>query len=185
MHDNFVFKNMTTNKKIALIIAFKDFRDEEYFIPLQIFSDAGFETTTVSTSLGVALGVYGGEVNVDILIDNLDIKEFDAIVFVGGGGSIKHLDDPQFHNVAKEAVESGKILGAICFAPAILAKAGVLSGKKATVWSSNMDRSTVQILKESGAEYIDSDVITDEKLITANGPEAAQKFAEEIINRSS
>ena len=173
---------MSINKKIALIIAFKDFRDEEYFIPMQSFNGAGFETVTASTSLGTALGAYGGEANVDTLIEGLDAKEFDAIVFVGGGGSIKHLEDPNFHTIAKKAVENGKVLGAICFAPAILAKAGVLSGRKATVWSNPMDRSTIKILEKSGAEYINNDVVTDGNIITANGPDAAEKFSEEIIS---
>ena len=168
-------------KKIALIIAFKDFRDEEYFIPLESFHDAGFEVVTVSTSLGTALGFYGGEANVDILIEDLNVEEFDAIVFIGGNGTVKHLDDPDFHNIAKETVKSGKILGAICFAPAIIAKAGVLAGKKSTVWSSNTDRRTIKILKECGAEYVDEDVVVDGNIITANGPQAAQKFAEEIV----
>ena len=174
---------MPANKKIALVIAFKDFRDEEYFIPLQSFNDAGFEVVTVSTSLGTALGSYGGEAKVDILIENMDVNEFNAVIFVGGNGSVKHLNDLQFHNIAKEAVKNGKILAAICFAPAILAKAGVLSGKTATVWSSPMDRSTVKILKEAGAKYIDTDLAVDENIVTANGPKAAQKFAEKIVNK--
>ena len=176
-------KNMPANKKVALIIAFKDFRDEEYFIPLESFRKAGFEMSTVSTSSGVAIGAYGGEANVDILIEDLNVKELDAVVFVGGNGSVKHLDDPKFHNVAKQTIENNKILGAICFAPAILAKAGVLSGKTATVWSNPMDRSTVKILKEAGAKYIDTDVATDGNIITANGHKVAQKFAEEIVNK--
>ncbi|MCK5027500.1 MAG: DJ-1/PfpI family protein [Candidatus Pacebacteria bacterium] len=174
---------MSINKKIVLIIAFKDFRDEEYFIPIQSFNSAGFETVTASTSLGTAFGAYGGEANVDTLIEDLDAKKFDAIVFVGGGGSIKHLNDPQFHTVAKKAIEYNKILGAICFAPAILAKAGVLSGRKATVWSSPMDRSTIKILQENGVEYINNNVVADGNIITANGPDAAEKFSKEIINK--
>ena len=174
---------MTTNKKIALIIPLQNFQDEEYFIPLQNFKDAGFETVTASTSSGTALGACGGEASVDILIEDLNVKEFDAIVFVGGKGSVKYLDDPKFHNIAKSAVENDKILGAICFTPAILAKAGVLSGKKATVWSSNMHRETIKILEESDAQYVDSDVVSDGNIVTANGPQAAQKFAEKIIDK--
>ena len=170
-------------KKIALIIVFKGFMDEEYFIPLQNFNDAGFEVVTVSTSLGTALGFYGGEANVNILMEDLNVEEFDAVVFVGGNGTVKHLDDPDFHNIAKETVKNGKLLGAICFAPAILAKAGVLAGKKATVWSSNTDRRTIKILKEGGAEYADEDVVVDGNIITANGPQSAEKFAKEIVNK--
>jgi len=166
-----------------MIIAFKGFMDEEYFVPAQNFTAAGFEVVTVSTSLGTAFAAYGGEAEVDILIENLNVKDFDAVVFVGGNGSVKHLDDEQFHNVAKEVVKNSKILSAICFAPSILAKAGVLAGKKATVWSSPMDKSTIKILKENGAEYVESNVVSDGNIITANGPEAAEDFAQEIIKK--
>ena len=115
--------------------------------------------------------------------EDLEGKEIGAIWFVGGNGSVKHLNDSKFHNIAKDAVKNGKILGAICFAPAILAKAGVLSDRKATVWSSNMDKSTIKILEEGGAQYVDSDVTVDGDIVTANGPSAAEKFAKGIINK--
>ena len=59
------------NRRIALIIAFRDFRDEEYFITKQVLEGSGTKITTVSTNLGKAIGVYGGEAEVDLLIDEL------------------------------------------------------------------------------------------------------------------
>jgi len=174
---------MKSIKKIAMIISFEGFMDEEYFVPAQNFIAVGFEIVTVSTSLGTAVAFYGGEVEVDILIENLNVKDFDAVVFVGGNGSVKHLNDEQFHNVAKETINNNKILAAICFAPSILAKAGVLVGKKATVWSNPMDKTTIKILKENSAEYIEAEVVSDGNIITANGPEAAEEFAKEIIKK--
>jgi len=176
---------MKSTKKIAMVIAFKGFMDEEYFVPVQIFNDAGFEVVTVSTSLGTAFASYGGEAEVDILIENLNVKDFDAVVFVGGNGSVKHLSDEKFHNVAKETIKNRKLLAGICFAPSILAKAGVLVGKKATVWSRFMDKTTIKILKENGAGYVESNVVSDGNIITANGPEAAEEFAKEIIKKLS
>lgn len=76
-------------------------------------------------------------------------------------------------------------MGAICIAPAILAKAGVLKGKKATVWSSLMDKSAVKILEKSGADYLPDSVVADGKVITATGPLAAKEFAEKIIQTAS
>jgi len=63
-----------------------------------------------------------------------------------------------------------------------LAKAGVLSGKKATVWSSPMDKSAVRILEQGKAIYDKGPVTQDENIITANGPEASRKFGEVIAN---
>jgi protease I len=63
----------------------------------------------------------------------------------------------------------------------ILAKAGVLKEKRATVWSSPLDRGPVRILKENGAIYEDKDVVQDGKIITANGPGAAEEFGQKLV----
>ena len=168
-------------KKILMIIAFRDFRDEEYFLPKEIFEKEGFIVKTASTKKGTALGADGGEVEVDFSLDEVDVSQFDAILFVGGPGALKYLDNEKSYQIAKETLNQGKILGAICIAPVILAKAKVLEGKKATVWSSPLDKTGIKILKENGAEYLAQDVVQDGKIITANGPQSAKKFAEKIL----
>ncbi len=168
-------------RRVAIIIAFRDFRDEEYFIPRQILEGARAEIKTVSTSLGEAVGSLGGEAKVDILLNDLKIEDYNAVLFIGGPGAAKYIDDPQAHQIAQKVGEKDIILGAICIAPAILAKAGVLSGKKATVWSNPMEKSAIKILKEEGVKYQSEPVIIDGKIVTANGPAAAKSFAEAII----
>lgn len=169
------------NKKIAIIIAFRDFRDEEYFLPKEIFEKAGAEIKTVSTQLGIARGADGGEVKIDLKIDDLKVADFDALVFIGGPGMVKNVNSEIHQKIAKETISAGKVLGAICIAPAILAKAGVLSGKKATVWSSPLDKSAIKILQEGGANFQEEPVVVDQNIITGNGPLAAKEFAEKII----
>ncbi|MBI4359221.1 MAG: DJ-1/PfpI family protein [Candidatus Nealsonbacteria bacterium] len=170
-------------KKIALIIAFRDFRDEEYLEPKKIFEKAGFETTTFSEKTGLALGAYGLEVEVDLLLSDLRVHDFDAVVFVGGSGAARYFQNPHAHRVALQTVLENKVLGAICIAPAILALAGVLKNKKATVWSSNMDKSFIETLKKEGAIYSSEPVVADEQAVTASGPEAAPDFAQAIIDK--
>jgi len=171
---------MATGKKIAMIIAFKDFQDQEYFNTKEVLENQGAEIVNFSASSGKAIGAYGGEVEVAKILDELEVKDFDAVVFIGGPGASNYIDDSKCHRIAKEAILQDKILGAICIAPAILAKAGVLHGKKATVWTSLMDKSAAKILKENGADYQDKDVVVDGKIITANGPAAAKKFGQAI-----
>ncbi len=164
-----------------MVIAFKDFRDEEYFIPKDIFERAGAKITTISSSLGTAIGADGGDTNVDLAVEDIKVKDYDAIVFIGGPGAQKLIDKPEMHKIAQEAVENNKILGAICIASAILAIAGVVEGKNATVWSSSMDKSAVKILKEGNANYIQESVVIDGNIITADGPQSATQFAEVIM----
>jgi len=170
-----------SGKKIAMIVAFRDFRDEEYFIPKEILENAGAEIKTVSTQTGQAVGADGGEVQIDFILENLKVSDFDAIVFIGGPGALKELDNEKSYDITQETVKANKVLAAICISPTILAKARVLEGKKATVWSSPLDRSPVEILKENGAVYQEESVVSDGKIITANGPGAAKNFAEAII----
>lgn len=168
------------NKKIAFVIAFRDFRDAEYFVPKEVLETAGAQITTVSNKSGTALGADGGEVKVDLLLTDLKSTDFDVVIFVGGPGALQYLDNQDSYKVAQEAIGQGKLLAAICIAPVILAKAGVLKGKKATVWTSAMDKSAVKILEDNGAVYEDKLVVTDGKIITGSGPVAAQEFGETI-----
>jgi protease I len=168
-------------KKILMIIAFRDFRDQEYFVPKKVFEESKIEVKTASDKKGTAIGADGGDVKVDYLVSEASAEGFDAIVFVGGPGAIEHLDNEGSYRLAKETVEKGKVLGAICISPLILAKAGVLNGKKATVWT-DFTKSQAKILKENGAIFEGKEVVVDGKIVTGNGPEAAEKFAKEIVN---
>lgn len=168
------------NKKIAIIIAFRSFRDAEYFVPKEVLETAGAQITTVSNQTGTATGADGGEVEVDLLLSELKVADFDTVVFIGGPRALEYLDNQESYKIAQETISQGKILAAICIAPAILANAGVLEGKRATVWTSALDKSAVKILEDKGAIYEDKLVIADGKIVTGSGPAAAQGFGETI-----
>ena len=179
--ESYIMSNTLENKKIAMVIAFRDFRDEEYFTPKAILEKAKAKIITVSNKSGTAIGADGGDVEVDLLLENLNPADFDAVVFIGGPGCLNNLDNEESYRIIKETVSQNKILASICISPIILAKAGVLKGKKATVWSSPMDKSPVKILEENGAIYQDESVVVDGKIITGNGPGAAKEFGEAIV----
>lgn len=169
-------------KKVLFILAAKDFRDAEYFIPAEILKKAGHQVFTASDikTSEMAFGADGGEILIDYNIKEVRPEDFDLIIFVGGPGALKHLDNETSYELAQKALALEKYLAAICVAPVILAKAGVLKGKKAAVWSSPLDKGPVKILKEHGAFYEDKPVVSDNKIITANGPAAAQEFGEKL-----
>jgi len=169
------------NKRIVMVVAFRNFRDAEYFIPKDVLEETGTEIKTASNQKGAAIGADGGEVDVDLLVSELNPAEFDAVVFIGGPGCLQSLDNEDSYRVARETVNQGKVLASICISPVILAKSGVLEGKKATVWSSPMDQSPVQILKENKATYQEAPVVVDGNIVTANGPSAALEFGKKIV----
>lgn len=161
-----------------MFVAQQDFRDEEYFIPKAVFEQQGIEVVTVSNEKGQILGIFGGVGVANIAFSDVRIDDFDGFVFVGGSGAMKYLDNKDVYKLVKQAVDKDKLVGAICIAPAILANAGVLKGRKAAVWSSNMDKSAIKILEKGGADYQKASVVIDGRIVTANGAEQARKFAE-------
>jgi len=168
-------------KKIVMIVAFRDFRDAEYFVPKEILEGAGAEIKTASNKMGTAIGADGGDVKVDVLVQDLNPAEFDAVVFIGGPGCLKNLDNENSYKIARETVSQNKVLASICISPVILAKTGVLERKKATVWSSSMDKSGIETLEQNGATYEEKLVVIDGKIVTANGPDAAEEFGKAIV----
>jgi len=177
-------QNMTNliNKKVVMIVASEGFRDEEYLVPKKVLENRGVEVKTASNKLGIAQGADGAETKVDLLIQDINLSDFDAIIFVGGPGALNNLDNEISYNLIKKTIEEDKPLAAICISPVILAKAGILKNKKATVWSSISDKSPIKILEENGALYQKENVVIDGKIITANGPLAAKEFGEAIVN---
>ena len=169
------------NKKVLLIIAFRGFKDPEYFITKETLEEAGVKTETTSNKKGLAIGVDGGEANVDLVISEIDINNFDVGIFIGGPGCLKSLDNEKSYTIIKEIILKEKILAAICISPIILAKAGVLKNKKATVWSSVLDREPIKILENHGVKYEPNPVVVDGKIITADGPSSAKIFSKEIL----
>ncbi|MCL6589012.1 MAG: DJ-1/PfpI family protein [Firmicutes bacterium] len=171
-----------TQKVVALIIAEKNFRDEEYQTPKEMLEQAGVKVFTVSTSLKKAIGKLGMEAQPDLLISALDKQGLDALIFVGGGGSSQYFKDPTAHSLAWKFFNQGKIVGAICIAPVILAEAGILKGIKATVFPDGKN-----ILEEKGAVYtgkmveIDRTAPSGAIVITGAGPEAAPEFGRELV----
>ncbi len=161
---------------VLLIIAQNGFRDEEYFKPKQILESAGYKVVTASAQAGLARGKLGGTTQADISIKDVKVEEYAGIIFIGGPGAADYFVDKTALDLAKEAYEKDKVVGAICIAPGILARAGILKGKKATVYPSELDT-----LKNKGAHYINRPVVVDGKIITANGPDAAESFGKEIV----
>jgi len=163
-------------KKALMIIASHDFRDEELFKPRELFIQEGIEVVLASSSLKNSRGMLGKIAQPDILIEEVKVEEFDVIVFVGGSGSSEYWDSPVAMEIAKKSLSLGKLICAICIAPVILANAGILYGKKATVYPSEIDR-----LKAKGAIYTEKDVVIDGNIITGKGPHSAREFGETII----
>jgi SagB-type dehydrogenase family enzyme len=163
-------------KRAALIIPRENFRDEELFDTQRILTAAGIQTVVVSSKIGPIRAELGGIAASEMLIGDLKVDDFDAIIFVDGPGVVEYLENPPVLDIARQAAAKGKVLGAISLAPAILANAGVLKNRKATGFISVRDT-----LKSGGATYTAMALEKDGSIITASGPFYAVPFAQAIV----
>jgi protease I len=168
--------------KLCLVVAYKDFMDEEYFVTKEILESHDCETKTVSSKKGLARGFNGGQASVDLLVGSELPDDCVGLIFLGGPGTLKYLDNKEAYSwICSFTEKENFIIAAICIAPVVLAHAGCFSDRKMTVWSDSLNSWPIKELKESSINYIDQDVVIDGNLVTANGPLAAKNFAESIL----
>ena len=170
---------MAHRRRVLLVIAPERFRDEELAEPRRAFESAGHLVTVTSTRPGQAMGMLGARVAVERSIALLDAAEFDALMIAGGAGATEHLwSHEPLRALVRAMHAAAKPIGAICLAPPVLARAGVLAGKRATTFP---DPRAIIELKRGGATCVDALVVLDGTIVTGNGPEAAAAFGAALV----
>lgn len=165
---------VNNQKEILMVIAPKEFKDNEVFEPKTIFEIYGAKVTVASTTKEEAVGMDGYKTKPDINLSEVKIENYDAIVISGGNGAQVLFDNTDLHKIVQDFYKQNKLVAAICISPAILAKAGLLNGKKATTYPWDLP---VNILKENGAIYVDQPVCISGNIITGRDPNSAKDFA--------
>ena len=111
----------------------------------------------------------------DILAEDANPADYDLLILPGGWPGTKNLEDcPAVISAVKAFVTENKPIGAICAAPSILGHLGLLEGRKATAFVSFRQELT-------GAQVLDTEVVTDGNLTTSFGLGGAIPFGLELI----
>ena len=163
--------------KVLMIIAQQGFRDEELLIPKEVLEREGHDVKVASLTRMKASGSKGALVQPDLAIHEANPDFFDAVAVVGGPGSPALSDSRPVIDFILKMSRSNKIVAGICLGPMTLAKAGLLSGKNATIWP---ERNAIMLLRETGSTYKKEPVVVDGTVVTADGPQSAGKFGAEI-----
>ncbi len=164
-------------KKAVLIVGRENFRDEELFETRRVLTDAGVKTVVASTKTGAVRGMLGRLAEATILVKDIVVDDYDAVIFIGGAGATEYFNSRFAWNIARETVQKRKVLGAICIAPTVLANAGLLNGVRSTSFLSERDR-----LQRAGALYTGVPVERDGLIITGSGPMASVQFGRAIAD---
>ena len=145
------------------------FEEVEALAPLDLLRRAEVEIKTVGIGGKTVVGAHGIPVIADIT-DGEFFGDFDMIILPGGMPGTLNLDgSAAVHSAIKSAVENDKYIAAICAAPMILGKLGLLSGKEAICYP-GFEKELI------GATLSDKTVASDGRIITAKGMGVAVEF---------
>jgi protease I len=163
-------------RKALLIVPAVNFRDEEFFETQRILTEAGIKVTFASSTIGVLHSMSGRIFYSELTLDKVRVRDFDAVVFIGGTGATEYFNDPLALDIAKQAAADHKVLAAISTAPAILANAGVLKNVRATGFLSERG-----LMLKGGANYTGTSLERDGLIITSSDSSATTSFARAIV----
>jgi 4-methyl-5(b-hydroxyethyl)-thiazole monophosphate biosynthesis len=148
------------------------FEEVEALTVVDVLRRAGVAIKTVSIMKDLtATGAHGVAVIADELFEDVDYVQCEMMILPGGGpGTERLLAHAGLKTALVDFAAAGKRIAAICAAPMVLARHGLLKGKKATVYD-GMEKEL------AGAEYVKEDVVRDGKIVTSRGPGTAMPFA--------
>jgi protease I len=160
---------------VLVVVPDNDFQQREYQAVRTALGDAGYPAQIANVEGGDSAS---GDVHVraDLKIADAQAADYVGVVLIGGPGATALFDDDELQALVREAAGNGEVVAAICLAPVVLARAGVLEGKQATVWSDETAE-----LEGAGCSVQDAPVVVDGSIVTGNGPDAAPEFAAAVV----
>ena len=161
---------------MIIVLLADGFEEIEALTPVDMLRRAGLEVVTVGIGAHRAVGSHGIEVVCDALPEDIDLSRVDMAIFPGGMPGSLNLDASPFTDEVISAVtKRGGRLAAICAAPLVLGRRGLLEGKEAICYPGFEGE-----LK--GARISKRSVVTDGNITTAKGMGVALEFSKELIS---
>ncbi len=146
---------------------------------IDLLRRASIEVVTASLREVLVTGSHGITIHADELLDDVLDQDFDMVVLPGGMPGADRLQrDERILALLRRCNEHGRLIAAICAAPAVLARAGVLDGRTATSFPGFLDP-----LAAPGIEISDQPVVSDGHVVTSRGPGTAMDFALVLVER--
>jgi len=149
--------------KKAVIITGPNFQDEEFIYPYYRLLEEGFIVDVATPDKAVVYGKYGVPAKPTVDTKDLKAADYGLVILPGGFEAPDRLRiRKEVLKFVKEMYDTNKVVAAICHGPWICISAGIMKGKKATGYISIADD-----IRNSGATYLDENVVIDGNLITS------------------
>jgi len=154
------------------------FEEIEASIIIDVMRRAGLKVETVGVVGSTITGAHGVRVIADKRLMEIS-EDYDAIVLPGGSPGYVNLSrTAKIIEILKKMNDQGKIIAAVCGSPAVLAKAGILENRKATIYP-GMEREIPRPRAER--VVVDGNIITSQAAGTTM--EFALKLVEILVNK--
>lgn len=164
-------------KKVCVFLA-DGFEEIEGLTVVDLLRRAEVEVMTVSITKELMIhGAHGIDVQADKLFEDVRYEEYDMAVLPGGMPGTLHLGEHQgVKTILEQFYQKEKYIAAICAAPSVLGKYGILKGKKATSYPGFEE----QLID---AEYLQDEVVVDNFVITSRGMGTAIPFSLALVEK--
>ena len=161
---------------MIIVLLADGFEEIEALTPVDMLRRAELDVRTVGITGKTVMGSHGIPVIADLSPDEVDLSALDAVIFPGGMPGSLNLDASPFTDTVISAVaQNGGRLAAICAAPLVLGRRGLLKGKRATCYPGFEGELVGAICTGEG-------VVTDGNITTARGMGVSLAFAKELIS---
>ena len=149
--------------KRAVIITAPNFQDEEFTYPYYRLLEEGYSVDVATPDKVIVYGKYGVPAKPTIDTKDLKASNYDLVILPGGFEAPDRLRlRKEVLSFVKEMNDNNKIVAAICHGPWICISAGIMKGRRATGYMSIADD-----IRNSGATYLEENVVIDGNLITS------------------
>ena len=160
---------------MVIVLLADGFEEIEALTPVDMLRRAKVNVKTVGVNGKIAVGSHGIPVVCDITADEVNLNEVSMAIFPGGMPGSLNLDASPFTDKVIEAITSnGGRLAAICAAPLVLGRRGLLKGKRATCFPGFEPELVGAVV--TGEEFVTDGIIT-----TGKGMEYSLPFAKELV----
>jgi protease I len=162
---------------VAILVA-EEYEDLEFWYPYYRMKEAGADVVVVGTSTSpeLVLSKHGYPVEIDVLADEIEPDELDAVIVPGGWAPDKLRRCEYTLSLVKSLFDQGKVVAAICHGGQVLISADVVTERQMTSAVAIKDD-----MLNAGADWVEQEVVVDGNVISSRRPADLPAFCREII----